>query len=42
MRKVFAGLFSSLDGVVQAHEWQPTFDAELGEALLIATYRPVR
>jgi dihydrofolate reductase len=34
MRKVFAGLFSSLDGVVQApNEWQPTFDAEMGEAL---------
>ena len=34
MRKMFAGLFSSLDGVVQApNEWQPTFDAEMGEAL---------
>jgi dihydrofolate reductase len=34
MRKVFAGLFSSVDGVVQApNEWQPAFDEEMGEAL---------
>jgi len=34
MRKVFAGLFSSLDGVVGGpNEWQPSFDAEMGAAL---------
>jgi dihydrofolate reductase len=34
MRKVFAGLFSSIDGVVQApNEWQPAFDEEMGAAL---------
>ncbi len=34
MRKVYAGLFSSLDGVVQApNEWQPAFDEEMGAAL---------
>jgi len=34
MRKVFAGLFSSLDGVVEApNEWQPSFDEEMGAAL---------
>jgi dihydrofolate reductase len=34
MRKVFAGLFSSIDGVVQApNEWQPSFDEEMGAAL---------
>ena len=34
MRKVFAGLFSSLDGVVEAPgEWQPSFDEEMGAAL---------
>jgi dihydrofolate reductase len=34
MRKVFAGLFSSVDGVVQApNEWQPAFDEEMGAAL---------
>jgi dihydrofolate reductase len=34
MRKVFAGLFTSVDGVVQApNEWQPAFDAEMGAAL---------
>ncbi len=31
MRKVFAGLFSSLDGVVEApNERQPSFDDEMG------------
>jgi hypothetical protein len=31
MRKVFAGLFSSLDGVVGGpNEWQPSFDEEMG------------
>jgi hypothetical protein len=31
MRKVFAGLFSSLDGVVgEPNEWQPSFDEEMG------------
>jgi hypothetical protein len=34
MRKVTAGLFSSIDGVVQApNEWQPAFDEEMGSAL---------
>ena len=34
MRKVTAGLFSSLDGVVEApDEWQPAFDEEMGAAL---------
>lgn len=34
MRKVTAGLFSSIDGVVQApNEWQPAFDDEMGTAL---------
>ena len=33
MRKVFAGLFSSIDGVVEA----PT-----SSGAIIATYRPVR
>ncbi len=34
MRKVFSGLFSSIDGVVQApNEWQPGFDDEMGAAL---------
>ena len=34
MRKVYAGLFSSIDGVVEApSEWQPGFDAEMGAAL---------
>jgi dihydrofolate reductase len=34
MRKVYAGLFSSIDGVVEApNEWQPAFDAEMGAAL---------
>jgi len=34
MRKVTAGLFSSIDGVVQApNEWQPTFDEEMGAVL---------
>jgi dihydrofolate reductase len=34
MRKVYAGLFSSLDGVVEApNEWQPGFDEEMGAAL---------
>ena len=34
MRKVTAGLFSSIDGVVQApNEWQPAFDDEMGAVL---------
>jgi dihydrofolate reductase len=34
MRKVYAGLFSSIDGVVEApSEWQPAFDQEMGAAL---------
>jgi dihydrofolate reductase len=34
MRKVYAGLFSSIDGVVEApNEWQPTFDDEMGAAM---------
>jgi dihydrofolate reductase len=34
MRKVTAGLFSSIDGVVEApDEWQPAFDEEMGAAL---------
>jgi dihydrofolate reductase len=34
MRKVYAGLFSSVDGVVEApNEWQPAFDPEMGAAL---------
>jgi len=34
MRKVYAGLFTSIDGVVQApNEWQPAFDEEMGAAL---------
>jgi dihydrofolate reductase len=34
MRKVTAGLFSSLDGVVEApNEWQPAFDEEMGAVL---------
>ena len=34
MRKVAAGLFSSIDGVVEApNEWQPSFDDEMGAVL---------
>ena len=34
MRKVTAGLFSSIDGVVQApNEWQPGFDDEMGAVM---------
>jgi dihydrofolate reductase len=34
MRKVYAGLFSSIDGVVEApNEWQPAFDEEMGAAM---------
>jgi dihydrofolate reductase len=34
MRTVAAGLFSSIDGVVEApNEWQPAFDDEMGAAL---------
>jgi len=34
MRKVAAGLFSSIDGVVEApDQWQPAFDEEMGAAL---------
>jgi dihydrofolate reductase len=34
MRKVAAGLFSSIDGVVQApNEWQPAFDEDMGAEL---------
>jgi hypothetical protein len=33
MRKVYAGLFSSIGGVVEApSEWQPGFDEEMGAA----------
>jgi dihydrofolate reductase len=34
MRKVTAGLFSTIDGVVEApDQWQPAFDDEMGAAL---------
>jgi dihydrofolate reductase len=34
MRKVTAGLFSSIDGVIEApNEWQPAFDEQMGAAL---------
>jgi dihydrofolate reductase len=34
MRKVFSGLFTSIDGVVEApNEWQPAFDEQMGVAL---------
>ncbi len=34
MRKVYAALFSSIDGVVEApDQWQPGFDEEMGAAL---------
>jgi len=34
VRKVFSGLFSSLDGVVEApNQWQPAFDEQMGAAL---------
>ncbi|MEQ7124896.1 dihydrofolate reductase family protein [Actinopolymorpha sp. B11F2] len=34
MRKIYAGLFSSIDGVVEApDQWQPSFDEEMGAAL---------
>ena len=34
MRKVTAGLFASIDGVVEApNEWQPGFDDEMGAAM---------
>ena len=34
MRKVYAGLFSTIDGVVEApDQWQPAFDDEMGAAL---------
>jgi len=34
MRKVYAALFSSVDGVVEApNEWQPAFDDEMGAAI---------
>jgi len=34
MRKVTAGLFSSIDGLVEApNEWQPSFDEEMGAVL---------
>jgi dihydrofolate reductase len=34
MRKVYAGLFSTIDGVVEApNEWQTAFDDEMGAAL---------
>lgn len=37
MRKVYAGLLGSLDGVVGGpNEWQPS------SGTLIATYRPIR
>lgn len=35
MRKVFAALFSAIDGVVEApNEWQPSFDEEMGAAMM--------
>ena len=34
MRKLYAGLFSSIDGVVESpDQWQPAFDEEMGAAL---------
>src|SRR6185436_13922322 len=34
MRKLTAGLFSSIDGVVESpDQWQPAFDEEMGAAL---------
>ena len=34
MRKVYAGLFSSIDGVVESpDQWQSSFDEEMGAAL---------
>lgn len=34
MRKVVAGLFSTIDGVVESpDQWQPAFDEEMGAAL---------
>ena len=34
MRKVYAGLFSSVDGVVESpDQWQPAFDDEMGAEL---------
>jgi hypothetical protein len=34
MRKVTAGLFTTIDGVVEApNEWQPAFDEEMGTVL---------
>ena len=34
MRKVYAGLFSTIDGVVEApDQWQTAFDDEMGAAL---------
>jgi dihydrofolate reductase len=34
MRKVFSGLFASIDGVVESpNEWQPAFDEQMGVAL---------
>lgn len=34
MRKVYAGLFSSVDGVIESpDQWQPAFDDEMGAAL---------
>lgn len=34
MRKIYAGLFSSIDGVVESpDQWQPAFDDEMGAAL---------
>lgn len=37
MRHVVAGLFITVDGVVEApHEWQETFDEDMGEAMSTA------
>jgi dihydrofolate reductase len=34
MRKLYAGLFSSIDGVVESpDQWQPAFDEEMGAAV---------
>jgi dihydrofolate reductase len=36
MRKVVAGLFITLDGVVEApYKWQEQFDEEMGEAMMV-------
>jgi hypothetical protein len=41
MRKVTAGLFSSIDGVVEApDQWQPAFDDEMGATPACAVADP--